>query len=194
MGLAGLALFAQSSFASPILESSRSTLYILLNTFSGRQSVLNANDCWNEDLKIYIQDKIVGRSGHVFCAAYDLSSQSPAGYANDLAKTVFPEALENWFASSDDPKILGYKKEGWGLPELKSGRPDLVPLRYVVIANGPADLPSANTSRAQVTEAKFRTYSFSTLRTKARALRTRRSFRRTWFPLRRNGMRLPWRR
>lgn len=101
---------------------------------------MNANDCWNEDLKIYIQDKIVGRSGHVFCAAYDLSSQSPAGYANDLAKTVFPEALENWFASSDDPKILGYKKEGWGLPELKSGRPDLVPLRYVVIANGASGL------------------------------------------------------
>lgn len=101
---------------------------------------MNANDCWNEDLKIYIQDKIVGRSGHVFCAAYDLSSQSPIGYANDLAKTVFPEALENWFASSDDPKILGYKKEGWGLPELKSGRPDLVPLRYVVVANGASGL------------------------------------------------------
>ncbi len=129
------------AFATTAIEPGISTLFILLNTNSNGNTGEDA--CWDKELRNYIQNKIVGQKGHVFCGNYDLTLQTPAEFADDLARAesgVFFQAQRNWFEHSDNPAIQYYKGLGWDLLRLQKERPDLVPLRYIVVANGASGL------------------------------------------------------
>jgi hypothetical protein len=74
-----------SSFSETAVEPSNNSLFILLNTVYDSKATLEENKCWNDDLKDYIQSKVVGLKGHVYCATYEMSQMSPVAYANELA-------------------------------------------------------------------------------------------------------------
>lgn len=68
---------------------------------------------------------------------------SPVTYANELAvsnENVLTKALDYWYNNTDNPVIQSYKKEGWDFARLKKERKDLLPLRYVIVANGASGL------------------------------------------------------
>lgn len=132
-----------SSFSATVVEPSNNSLFILLNTVYDSKATLEENKCWNDDLKDYIQSKVVGLKGHVYCATYDMSQMPPVAYANELAvsnENILTKALDYWYNNTDNPFIQSYKKEGWSFARLKKDRKDLLPLRYVIIANGASGL------------------------------------------------------
>ena len=131
------------SLSATVAEPSNNSLFILLNADYGSKGSQEENKCWNDDLKDYIQSKVVGLKGHVDCATYDMSQMSPVAYANELAvsnENILTKALDYWYNNTDNPVIQSYKKEGWSFARLKKDRKDLLPLRYVIIANGASGL------------------------------------------------------
>lgn len=131
------------SLSATVAEPSNNSLFILLNADYGSKGSQEENKCWNDDLKDYIQSKVVGLKGHVYCATYDMSQMSPVAYANELAvsnENILTKALDYWYNNTDNPVIQSYKKEGWSFARLKKDRKDLLPLRYVIIANGASGL------------------------------------------------------
>lgn len=136
-----IAWIGNAAFGAVAMEPGISTLFILLNANSTGN--VGGNECWDKELQHYIQNKIVGQKGHVFCGTYDLTLQTPAEFAGNLTfaeSGIFSQAQKNWFEHSDLPVVQYYKGLGWDLEHFKRDRPDLVPLRYVVIANGASGL------------------------------------------------------
>ena len=132
--LFALSFFISQTFAS--IESSRSSIFILL--FDKKES---SNPYEKSGLANYISTKITKDVGNVYTYPIDVSTQSASELAKQLSnrdeKSIYAKALENWFKNSSDAMLANWKKscgKKCSLEELKRNRPDLLPLRYIVIS------------------------------------------------------------
>ena len=131
-----------NSFAA-VMESGNQTLFVLLNTDSKSNSTQADGSCWNPDLKTYIETNIVASKGLVYCAEYNPAVNTPAVFAKEFAVSndaILVKAQQNWYDNTDDARVLDLKSKGKDFEEIKKLRPDLVPLKYVVIASGASGL------------------------------------------------------
>jgi hypothetical protein len=131
---------ASQSFGS--VESYRNSLFILL--FDKKESF---NPYEKTGLNNYISTKITKDVGNVYTYPIDVSTQSASELAKQLSnrdeKNIYAKALENWFRNSSDAMLANWKKScgnKCSLEELKRNRPDLLPLRYIVISQGVSGL------------------------------------------------------
>ncbi len=67
--------------AAPIMEPGLTTLYLLLDASNNSSN----QGCWNEELRNYIETKIVGQKGYVYCDTYKMSASSPVDFAKELS-------------------------------------------------------------------------------------------------------------
>lgn len=131
-------------FASPV-EPATGTIYLLLGTSRGGQ---NVTDWQGAGIKGYIQNNILGAVGDtslVFEYSYDLSSGTPADFAKKKlfrfsGTSILDSAQIKWFKNSKNPVVVSQRNHYKSLSALKSARPDSVPSRFVVIADGAAGL------------------------------------------------------
>ena len=135
-----LLFVASQSFGS--VESYRNSLFILL--FDKKESF---NPYEKIGLNNYISTKITKDVGNVYTYPIDVSTQSASELAKQLSnrdeKSIYAKALENWFRNSSDAMLANWKKScgnKCSLEELKRNRPDLLPLRYIVISQGVSGL------------------------------------------------------
>ena len=135
-----LLFVASLSFGS--VESYRNSLFILL--FDKKES---SNPYEKSGLNNYISTKIAKDVGNVYTYPIDVSTQSASELAKQLSnrneKSIYAKALENWFKNSSDAMLANWKKScgnKCSLEELKRNRPDLLPLRYIVISQGVSGL------------------------------------------------------
>ena len=136
---------AIQSPAAPV-ESASGTIYVLLGTqgtaadSSSKQSITA--------LKKYIQDNIIGGDKSlIYVSSYNLGWNTPAVFARDsLDRTsghsLLDSALAGWFKNTKDSRVSAWKKKNSGkkVADLRNARPDLVPSRFTVIADGAAGL------------------------------------------------------
>ena len=134
---------AAALYAAPV-ESASGTIYVLLGTQGeGNSSQINI---WEKTaLKNYVQNNIVSDTALVYCSFYDLSRGTPAEFAQEYlsrtsGKSIFESALVKWYSEGSSSELKKLKKEYKNLDSLKNARPDVVPSRFVVIADGAAGL------------------------------------------------------
>lgn len=125
-----------------IIEPASTTLFILMDA-SGLCNSAEPMSWEGFGINDYIKDKVVGQEGYVYCHSYDGKTQTPLAGASAFVgdkdnKSIFDEALENWFLKSDNKALVKWKNENKGklLGDLKLAKPDIVPLKYVVITEG----------------------------------------------------------
>ena len=137
-------LCAVKLFAAPV-EPAIGTIYILLGTSRGGQ---NVTDWQGTGIKGYIQNNIIGAAGDtslVYEYYYDLASGTPADFARNRlfrssGTSILDSAQLKWFMNSKNSVVVAQRNHYKNLPALKSARPDSVPSRFVVIADGAAGL------------------------------------------------------
>lgn len=137
-----VSLFFVTLANAAFVEPANTTLFILLDASGFCNSTESAS--WKGfGINDYISDKIVGRDGFVYCHSYDSKSKTPMMEAKEFVndgdgKSIYDKALDNWFLNSDNEKLVVWKKshKNKSLSDLKTQRPDIVPLKYVVIAEG----------------------------------------------------------
>ena len=130
--------------AAPV-ESATGTIYVLLGTSRGGQ---NVTDWQGTGITGYIQSNILGAAGDtslVFEYSYDLSSGTPADFARNRlfrssSTSILDSAQLKWFNGSKNSIVVSQRNHYKSLSALKSARPDSVPSRFVVIADGAAGL------------------------------------------------------
>lgn len=127
-------------FGAPV-ESAKSTIFILLGTAGG--SVTNSSQMWESTgIRKFIQDNIAKEAIHLYVAEYDIAKMSPSVFVDEhlagkaAAKSVLLQAQTDWFDKSQDSAIKSFRD----LEDLRQSRPDLVPSRYILIAEGAAGL------------------------------------------------------
>ena len=125
-----------------IIEPASTTLFILMDA-SGLCNSAEPMSWEGFGINDYIKDKVVGQEGYVYCHSYDGETQTPLAGASAFVgdkdnKSIFDKALENWFLKSDNKALVKWKNENKGklLGDLKLAKPDIVPLKYVVITEG----------------------------------------------------------
>ena len=131
-------------FAAPV-EPATGTIYVLLGTSRGGQ---NVTDWQGTGIKGYIQNNILGAVGDtslIFEYSYDLSSGTPADFAKKKlfrfsGTSILDSAQIKWFKNSKNPVVVSQRNHYKNLSALKSARPDSVPSRFVIIAEGAAGL------------------------------------------------------
>ena len=130
-------------YAAPV-ESASGTIYILLGTHGGQNG--SSQDIWEKtSLKEYIQDKIVSDTAMVYCSFYDMSQGTPAEFAQEYlsrssGKSILESALSRWYSKGSSSELNKLKNTYTSLDTLRKARPDVVPSRFVVIADGAAGL------------------------------------------------------
>jgi hypothetical protein len=128
--------------AAPV-ESASGTIYILLGT-QGDDPV--KTNIWEKTaFKNYVQNNIVSDTALVYCSFYDMSQGTPAEFAQEYlsrtsGKSIFESALVKWYSEGSSSELKKLKKKYKNLDSLKNARPDVVPSRFVVIADGAAGL------------------------------------------------------
>ena len=130
--------------ASPV-EPATGTIYILLGTSRGGQ---NVTDWQGTGIKDYIQNNILGAAGDtslVYESYYDLASGTPADFARNRlfrssSTSILDSAQLKWFNGSKNSVVVSQRNHYKSLSALKTARPDSVPSRFVVIADGAAGL------------------------------------------------------
>jgi len=130
--------------AAPV-EPATGTIYILLGTSRDGQ---NVTDWQGTGIKGYIQNNIIGAAGDtslVYEYYYDLASGTPADFARNRlfrssGTSILDSAQLKWFMNSKNSVVVAQRNHYKNLPALKSARPDSVPSRFVVIADGAAGL------------------------------------------------------
>jgi len=130
--------------AAPV-EPTMGTIYILLGTSRDGQS---ATDWQGTGIKGYIQNNVLGVAGDTSLVCeyyYDLSSGTPADFARSRlfrssGTSILDSAQLKWFKNSKNPVVVSQRNHYKNLSALKSARPDSVPSRFVVIADGAAGL------------------------------------------------------
>ncbi|MBO7551388.1 MAG: hypothetical protein J6T62_07685, partial [Fibrobacter sp.] len=134
---------AAALYAAPV-ESASGTIYVLLGTQGeGNSSQINI---WEKTaLKNYVQNNIVSDTALVYCSFYDMSQGTPAEFAQEYlsrtsGKSIFESALVKWYSEGSSSELKKLKKKYKNLDSLKNARPDVVPSRFVVIADGAAGL------------------------------------------------------
>lgn len=127
-------------FGAPV-ESAKSTIFILLGSAGG--SVTNSSQMWESTgIRKFIQDNIAKEAIHLYVAEYDIAKMSPSVFVDEhlagkaAAKSVLLQAQTDWFDKSQDSAIKSFRN----LEDLRQSRPDLVPSRYILIAEGAAGL------------------------------------------------------
>ena len=136
---------AVQSPAAPV-ESASGTIYLILETQGA-----SANPSTNLSvtaLKNYIQDNIVdGDTSLIYVSSYNLEWNTPAVFARDSldrasGHSLLDSALAGWFKKTKDSRVFAWKKKNSGkkVTDLRNARPDLVPSRFTVIADGAAGL------------------------------------------------------
>ena len=142
---AALMSFAVVQSLAASVEPAAGTIYILLGTSRGGQNVTD----WNgTGVKGYIQNNILGTAGDtslVYEYSYDLSSGTPADFARNrlsrsLGRSILDSAQLKWFNGSNNSVVVSQRNHYKSLSALKTARPDSVPSRFVVIADGAAGL------------------------------------------------------
>ena len=128
------------SFGAPV-ESAKNTIFILLSTVDGNST--GTSSIWNTTgVENYVRNTIVGKNSYLYSTVYNTAESTPAVFANekfaaqDATKSILKDALKKWYDNNTDSKIKSFGS----LENLKKNRPDLVPSRYVVIAEGAAGL------------------------------------------------------
>lgn len=103
----------------------------------------------NTALKNYIQNNILkGSAAQICTASVDLSKYTPAEYAQkflsrDSKTSIFDKAMDEWFKNIPSTSAVGKwvgKQSDKTLSNLKKKRPDLLPSKFTVIADGTAGL------------------------------------------------------
>ena len=131
--------------AAPV-ESASGTIYILLGT-QGTAANPSSNLSVNA-IKSYIQDNITGGdTSLIHVSSYNLGWNTPAVFARDSldwtsGHSLLDSALAGWFKNTKDSRVSAWKKKNSGkkVADLRNARPDLVPSRFTVIADGAAGL------------------------------------------------------
>ncbi|MBP5754092.1 MAG: hypothetical protein J6W60_14720, partial [Treponema sp.] len=119
-------------------------MYILLGTHGGQNG--SSQDIWEKtSLKEYIQDKIVSDTAMVYGSFYDMSQGTPAEFAQEYlsrssGKSILESALSRWYSKGSSSELNELKNTYTSLDTLRKARPDVVPSRFVVIADGAAGL------------------------------------------------------
>ena len=144
--LAIVLLLAGNLPAAPV-EPASGTIYVVLGTGSGNGSG-RLPDVALDALKDYVQNNITnGDSSLMYVSSYNLGWNTPAVFARDsLDRTsghsLLDSALAGWFKNTKDSRVSAWKKKNSGkkVADLRNARPDLVPSRFTVIADGAAGL------------------------------------------------------
>ncbi|WP_407442804.1 LamG-like jellyroll fold domain-containing protein [Fibrobacter sp.] len=137
-----LAVYAVCSWAS--VEPMNSSIYLLL--YDKFQDNSSENPYLTSGFYDYLKNQVVADEGYVYCYGVNVSSQSPNKLSSLLvnrdANSVYAKALEDWFSKSSDKNLLAWKKNHSGAKfvDLLKDRVDIVPLRFVVIAEGVSGL------------------------------------------------------
>ncbi len=137
-------LCAGNISAAPV-EPASGTIYILLGTSRGGQ---NVTDWRGTGIKGFVQNNILGAAGDtslVYEYYYNLSSGTPADFARNRlfrssGTSILDSAQLKWFKNSKNSVVVSQRNHYKNLSALKSARPDSVPSRFVVIADGAAGL------------------------------------------------------
>ena len=137
--------FCVGDLSAASVEPTTGTIYILLGTSRGGQS---ATDWQGTGIKGYIQNNVLGVAGDTSLVCeyyYDLSSGTPADFAKNRlfrssGNSILDSAQLKWFKNSKNPVVVSQRNHYKSLSALKSARPDSVPSRFVVIADGAAGL------------------------------------------------------
>ena len=140
-----IVLLCAGNLSAAVVEPVTGTIYILLGTSRGGQ---NATDWQGTGIKGYIQKNVLGAAGDtslVYETYYDLSSGTPADFAKNRlfrssGTSIFDSAQLKWFSESKKSVVVSQRKHYKNLSALKLARPDSVPSRFVVIADGAAGL------------------------------------------------------
>ena len=138
-------LLCASSLSAAPVEPASGTIYILLGTSRGGQ---NVTDWQGAGIKGFVQNNILGASGDTSLVNeyyYDLSSGTPAEFARNRlfrssGTSILDSAQLKWFKNSKNSVVVSQRNHYKNLSALKSARPDSVPSRFVVIADGAAGL------------------------------------------------------
>ena len=140
-----IVVFCAGNLSAAPVEPAAGTIYILLGTSRGGQ---NATDWQGTGIKGYIQNNVIGTAGDtsLVCEySYDLSSGTPADFARNRlfrssSTSILDSAQLKWFNGSKNSIVVSQRNHYKSLSALKSARPDSVPSRFVVIADGAAGL------------------------------------------------------
>lgn len=126
-------------FGNPI-EPANSTIFILISSIE--KGAASASSMWAETgVKNYIQNNIIKGQGHFYEVNYDMLSMPPSVFVDEqlagetLAKSILQKARNEWYEKCQDPAVKAYSLE-----QLQLERPDLIPSRYILIAEGVAGL------------------------------------------------------
>lgn len=139
-GFVFLCFFFSLSFGS--VESYRNSLFIFLSDKGG-----SSNPYVKSGIYDYVSTRITGDIGNLYLYSIDVSSRSASDlssiFSNHESNSVFAKALEYWFENSSDSLLLNWKNRcgnKCALTDLKKIRPDILPLRYIVISEGVSGL------------------------------------------------------
>ncbi len=131
-------LWISAPFAN--VESSGNTLFLLLFDKRGDES---ENPYVRSGFEDYLSKEIAGDAGRVFSFAVDVSSQSASRLSAVLAErgegSIYEKALVNWFRKSSDERLWEWRKtcgNRCSLVDLKNSRPEVLPLKWIVVAEG----------------------------------------------------------
>ncbi|MBQ3714759.1 MAG: hypothetical protein II892_04130 [Fibrobacter sp.] len=138
-------LLCAGNLSAAQVEPASGTIYILLGTSRGGQ---NVTDWQGAGIKGFVQNNILGASGDTSLVNeyyYDLSSGTPAEFARNRlfrssGTSILDSAQLKWFKNSKNSVVVSQRNHYKNLSALKSARPDSVPSRFVVIADGAAGL------------------------------------------------------
>lgn len=140
--LVAVLLCVSALFAS--VESSANTLFLLLFDKRGDDS---ENPYVQSGFEDYLSKEIAGDAGRVFSFAVDVSAQSASRLSAILADrgdgSLYEKALGNWFRKSTDERLWNWKRScgnRCSLDDLKNSCPELLPLRWIVVAEGVSGL------------------------------------------------------
>ena len=142
-----LSLFCTVQSPAAPVESASGTIYIILGTHGGGGA--SANSSINNSitaLKNYVQNNIVnGDTSLVYVSSYGLAQGTPADFAREYLShssgtSILDAALATWYSDGFSSELQNLKSTYTTLDQLRAARPDVVPSRYVVIADGAAGL------------------------------------------------------
>lgn len=139
-----LSLFCTVQSPAAPVDPASGTIFILLETHGGSSS--SQENIWEKTaLKNYIQNNIVGDSALVYCSSYDMSQGTPADFAREYlshssGNSILESALSRWYSKGSSSELKKLKNTYKNLDALRTARPDVVPSRFVVIADGAAGL------------------------------------------------------
>lgn len=142
--------FAVTAFGIPVTPGS-SSIVILLNSVWGGDTSSSVDEMWkNTGLKDHLQNNSLGGASFIYTKTYDVTKLSPIDFVTKMSgvgeKSIQDDALDEWFKNVNDSKsAVGKwkksKKSGQAtLENLKKERMDLIPSKFILVAEGAVGL------------------------------------------------------